>query len=239
MSISLFCLCLLAGWLVNVTADALPARQTLSTSWHQPFDALASLLPCTGYKITIGSPGHLYPRRTLMVWLSVVCLGWLAEQRTDNSIDSFILAAQAWFFLAIAVIDLEHRLVFNRMLLWAVPFTLLSNWFTHSQTLASIVWGAWLGLALFAPISVVWPGSIGMGDAKLASFIGLSFGLYNLWVVLLLSAWAGGIVGLVMLIRNRFRRGQTMAYAPYLVFGSWVVLFFNLDQGSRSLEWFR
>ena len=42
---------------------------------------------------------------------------------------------------------------------------------------------------------------------------------------LLIGIIAGGIGGLVVLVGNRFRRGKTMAYAPFLVVGVWFVLY--------------
>jgi prepilin signal peptidase PulO-like enzyme (type II secretory pathway) len=234
ISLALFSLC--AGWLVNLAADTLPTRRSIRQTWYWPlYPALHLLSP----RPRLAAPYEQeQPRlgRSLAVWIAVFCLGWLAEWRTEGLLAAFILAGQAWFFLAIAVIDLEHRLVLNRMLVWAAPVIVLGNWVlgnwaTGTPALSLVLWGALAGFAIFATISFAWPGSIGMGDAKLAGLMGLTLGLNNLWLALLISACAGGLAGLLILIGSRFRRRQTIAYAPYLVLGAWVALFFGASQG--------
>jgi leader peptidase (prepilin peptidase)/N-methyltransferase len=73
-------------------------------------------------------------------------------------------------------------------------------------------------------IALLARGGMGMGDVKLAALIGLTTGLSGVLFALYIGILAGGVVGIALLIKNRFRRGQTMAYAPYLVIGAWVVL---------------
>jgi leader peptidase (prepilin peptidase)/N-methyltransferase len=136
-----------------------------------------------------------------------------------------VLAVQSWFFLAIAIIDLEHGLVLNRMLLFGLPFVLLSNIVIGSPNLNSTLLGGVAGFGFFLLLAVLAPGAMGMGDVKLAGFIGLITGLSGVMVALSLGILAGGVAGVLVLLRNRFRRGNTLAYAPYLVLGTWLFLF--------------
>ena len=109
-------LSLLAGWLVNLAADILP-KQRLA---HQGEAATNS---------PRAAPSLQHRRwRPLVVGVLACVLGWLAYLCTDNWPAGLLLAGQAWFFLAVAVIDLEHRLVLNRMLLAALPVLLLAQW---------------------------------------------------------------------------------------------------------------
>ena len=64
-----------------------------------------------------------------------------------------------------------------------------------------------------------------MGDVKLAGVIGLTTGLPGAIVAVTVGILAGGVAALAILVLTRFRRGVTMAYAPYLVLGAWVALF--------------
>ena len=123
------------------------------------------------------------------------------------------------------MIDFEHRLVLNRMLLFAVPLVLLGNILMGTPSLTSTLLGSIAGFGFFLLLALLAPGAMGMGDVKLAGFIGLITGLSGVMAALFLGILAGGIAGIVVLIRNRFRRGKTLAYAPYLVLGTWIFLF--------------
>jgi prepilin signal peptidase PulO-like enzyme (type II secretory pathway) len=227
MPLSLLLLSLLAGWLVNLAADTLPMRRNLRQTWYWPFCTMARLLP-RGMRLALASDASLlHPRRSLVVWASALALGWLAYQFTGGGLLTFMLASQAWFFLAIAVIDLEHRRVLNLMLLGALPFVLLGHLFTDSPTFANALLAGALGFALFGVMAVALSGGMGMGDAKLAGVIGLMLGLSATWFALFVGVMAGGLASLIILLRNRFRRRQTMAYAPYLVLGTWVALYWT------------
>ncbi|MCB0062665.1 MAG: prepilin peptidase [Caldilineaceae bacterium] len=229
---------LVAGWLVNVAADALPTRRSLRSTWHGPF----ALFPGVGAHargidnvpaaeqdgvdpVAIDGRQPLPLRRYRIVFGMALALGLLAMSQSTNWSAMLILAIQAWFFLAIAVIDLEHRLVLNRMLLWGLPFVLLGNLITGAPSLTSALLGGVAGFGFFLLLALLAPGAMGMGDVKLAGFIGLMTGLSGVIAALFLGILAGGVAGAVVLIRNRFRPGSTIAYAPYLVVGVWVFLF--------------
>ena len=83
-------------------------------------------------------------------------------------------------------------------------------------------------------------GGMGMGDVKLAGLIGLTTGLSSVLVALFIAILAGGVAGAIIIINGRRRhhswRGQTMAYAPYLVIGVWVVLFDGIELLHNYLE---
>lgn len=204
-------LSILAGWAVNLLADGVPERKNV-------FELLRS------FRLLIQE----HRTRYLLVLFMAVALGELAYRHAGWSLIGAILGIQAWFFLAIAVIDLEHRRVFNRMLAPALPLILIGNWLTGLPTLRSALWGALFGFCVFLVLALLWRGAMGMGDVKLAGVIGLATGLSGSLIALLVSFYAGGLAAVFILLRSR-KRGQTMAYAPYLVFGAWVALFFGTD----------
>jgi prepilin signal peptidase PulO-like enzyme (type II secretory pathway) len=221
----------LAGWLVNVVADTTPLRLSWRVNWLNPLKALAT------YSTTADQPANSAHRlRYWAVWLTATMLGWLAYQRIGMTTEGLILALEAWFFLAIAVIDLEHRKVLNQMLLVALPLILVFNLVIGFPGLISAVLGALAGLGCFLLLALVKPGSMGMGDVKLAGLIGMAAGLPGVIIAILVGIYAGGLVALILLVRNRFRSGQTMAYAPYLALGAWVALYFGADLWQIYLE---
>lgn len=210
-----FALSLLAGWLINLVADTLP-RQRLARLGEAETPPLAAAAALRRW------------RQPVVVVLAGA-LGWLAHLCTGSWSAGLLLAGQAWFFLAVAVIDLEHRLVLNRMLLAALPVLLLAQQLVGKPVFGAALLGGLFGFGLFLALALIRPGSMGMGDVKLAGVIGLTVGLPDLYLALLVGVVAGGLVGLFILIRSGFRRGQSVAYAPYLVLGAWSALYLRAD----------
>jgi len=205
-----------AGWVITLLADTLPVRRNVRETWRWPLQRLG-VLPAD-------SLPHPHAGRYLLIWLIAILLGGLVYQRWGWHWQALLVAVEAWFFLAIAVIDLEHRLVLNRMLLAALPFAFAVQLAQGIGALLSALIGALVGFGLFLLIALLVRGGMGMGDVKLAGLIGLTTGLSGVLPALLIGIMAGGVGAILILVRHRFRRGQQMAYAPYLVLGVWVVL---------------
>lgn len=206
---------LLGGWAVNVLADALPTARPVRAVWAATWQAWRP-----GRQ-----PVHVWRRRAVLivavlpVWLAVRTAGWSAQ--------AAVLTLYAWFFLAVAVIDLEHRKVLNRMLGPALLAMLGISLWLGRPTPASALLGALAGFGFFLLVALLRRGGMGMGDVKLAGVIGLATGLGGVLVALVVGILAGGVAALVLLGVTRFDRRATMAYAPYLVVGAWTALFWG------------
>ncbi|MBX3014639.1 MAG: prepilin peptidase [Caldilineaceae bacterium] len=222
--IGVLCWGLVAGWVVNLVADTLPKRQAMHTSplW---FLAQQSRPALAGSRTGAQTPRR---QRYLGVWVAAILLGGLVFWQLGWTPKALLVAVEAWFFLAIAVIDLEHRIVPNRMLLVAAPIVLVANLLLGELAFASLLLGAVAGFGFFLVLALLAPGGMGMGDVKLAGLIGLTTGLASVVPALFIGILAGGVASVVILLTNRLRspaeRKQTMAYAPYLVVGVWVTL---------------
>jgi len=127
-------------------------------------------------------------------------------------------------FGLIFVIDLEHRLVLNRVVLGGAVLALAGSLLWGWPPFAEALLGGAVGFALFLLIALAKPGGIGMGDVKLAGLIGLMIGFPNVLVALLIGIIAGGIGALVLLLSRRVHWGSYLPYAPFLVTGAMVVL---------------
>jgi leader peptidase (prepilin peptidase)/N-methyltransferase len=126
--------------------------------------------------------------------------------------------------VAVAAIDLEHRIVPNRILLpaavWAVVGWALVEPSFLPEALAAGA-GAFLFLLLAA---LAYPAGMGMGDVKLAGAIGLYLGLAVIPALLVAFA-AGSIVGVAMLVREgAAARKKGVPFAPFLAVGGFVGL---------------
>ena len=70
-------------------------------------------------------------------------------------------------------------------------------------------------------------GGLGMGDAKLGAALALTLGFFGvelLLLALLLALLGGGAVSIAGLVARRLRRGQAIAFGPFLLAGAWAVL---------------
>jgi leader peptidase (prepilin peptidase)/N-methyltransferase len=118
----------------------------------------------------------------------------------------------------------EHRLP-NRLVLPNLAIALLA-------ALAAGALGDWAPLlaglgtgAVLVVLSLV--GGLGMGDAKLGAALALtlgSLGVEPLLLALLLALLGGGAVSIAGLVARKLRRGQAIAFGPFLLAGAWAVL---------------
>lgn len=145
------------------------------------------------------------------------------------------LLAFAWVLVVAAVIDLEHRIIPNR-LTYRLPLVLLPL-----VVLAAALDGAWDDLlrAVIAGVGV--PGimfllaelfrivrgkmGLGMGDVKLAVSIGLVVGYLGgleLVVFAYATVLAAVVVAIALLVAGRARLASRIPFGPYLALGALV-----------------
>ncbi|HWM12143.1 MAG TPA: prepilin peptidase [Solirubrobacteraceae bacterium] len=130
----------------------------------------------------------------------------------------------AALMIAVAAIDLEHRIVPNRLLapaaLWAVAAWAVVDPSFLAEALAAGA-GAFAFLLLAA---LAYPAGMGMGDVKLAGAMGLYLGL-SVVPALLTAFVAGSVVGIAMIVREgRDARKAGVPFAPFLALGGLVGL---------------
>ncbi|MEX2210231.1 MAG: A24 family peptidase [Gaiellaceae bacterium] len=125
--------------------------------------------------------------------------------------------------VAISVVDVERRIVPNRIVLPAAALVLAARTLTHP----SPVWLlAGLGAALFLlAAGLAYPGGMGMGDVKLALLLGFAVG-DTVPVALMVALLAGLVPSLALLARHGARaRRMAIPFAPCLALGGLVALF--------------
>jgi leader peptidase (prepilin peptidase) / N-methyltransferase len=140
-------------------------------------------------------------------------------------------AAVAAFFcavlVAVSVIDLEHRIIPNRIVLPATVVVLAAN----SARDLSPKWAiAALGASgfLFAA-ALAYPAGMGMGDVKLALLMGAALGK-TVSVALMAGMLAAMIPGLFLIARHGAKaRKMGIPFGPFLALGSVVALFWGHD----------
>ncbi|WP_017905427.1 prepilin peptidase [Pseudomonas asplenii] len=140
-----------------------------------------------------------------------------------------LLLALTWGLLAMSLIDADHQILPDALVLPLLWLGLIANHFALFTTLSDALWGAVAGyLSLW---SVYWifkllTGKEGMGhgDFKLLAMLGAWGGWQILPLTILLSSLVGAILGLMLL---RLRNAQTstpIPFGPYLAIAGWIAL---------------
>jgi len=229
---------LVLGPAVNLLIDRLPRDRSLVAPPNCSSCAAArpnrSLLPLAGWLLARGRCercGTALPRRVLLVEVALPLAGaalGLHDGTTARSLVQLLLVA---YFVATVAIDLEHRLVLNRMtgigLLAALGIAAVGL----GLSLPAALIGATVGFLLLWLPALLLPG-LGMGDVKLAAVIGALVGFPAVVTALELGVLAGGVAAGLLLATRRVGRRGTLAYAPYLVLGVVPVLFGLIGHGA-------
>ncbi|MFZ1996282.1 MAG: prepilin peptidase [Solirubrobacteraceae bacterium] len=128
--------------------------------------------------------------------------------------------------VVITRIDLEHRIIPNRILaplaLAAVVLTVvLQPHLLGERLIAGAAAGGFLLVAVLA-----YPAGMGMGDVKLAAVMGLVLGR-AVAPALMIALIAGTVVGIGIIARRGVREGRKIAipFGPFLALGAIVALF--------------
>lgn len=126
--------------------------------------------------------------------------------------------------IAVAAIDLDHRIVPNRILAPAAAWALVGLALIEPAALpAHLAAGAGAFLFLLT-VALIYPGGMGMGDVKLTGMLGLYLGM-SVVVALLVAVLAGSLVGIALIVRRgAVARKAAIPFAPFLALGGFVGL---------------
>ena len=131
----------------------------------------------------------------------------------------------AAMLIAVAGIDLDHRIIPNKILLpaaiWGLAATIAFRPDNVDDSL--IAGGVAFGALLLA--AVAYPAGMGMGDVKLAGVMGIYLGS-GVAPAMLVAFLAGSVVGLAIIAREgRDARKKGVPFGPFLALGGLVGIF--------------
>lgn len=153
----------------------------------------------------------------------------------DGAHDLLLGLVLVVLLVPIALIDLDHRIIPNRLTALGGIAALAIGAATDlagvpEQLIAAAAAGGFLLLAALAR-----PGGMGMGDVKLAGMLGLFLGR-EVAVALLVALVVGTLVGVVVMARRGVTEGRRTAipFGPFLALGGVVALL----AGSELVDWY-
>lgn len=134
-----------------------------------------------------------------------------------------------WGLLAMSMIDVDHQLLPDVLVLPLLWLGLILNNFGLFVPLENALWGAVAGyLSLW---SVYWlfklvtgKEGMGYGDFKLLAMIGAWGGWQVLPLTILLSSVVGAVVGSMLLRMQLAGRDTAIPFGPYLAIAGWIAL---------------
>ena len=158
----------------------------------------------------------------LLVTTSAFCLvGWRYE---GNELHLAIVSAYACALIICSATDLLAYRVPN-----VVTYPFIVAAFAIGMTLSGanrldvLAGGLLFGGLLFVP-SLLSGGAMGMGDVKLALFVGFALGLSNVIPAMILMALGGGAAAIFLLLTKVRGRRDPIPYAPFIAAGAFVVM---------------
>ncbi|BCR23357.1 type 4 prepilin-like proteins leader peptide-processing enzyme [Aquipseudomonas alcaligenes] len=134
-----------------------------------------------------------------------------------------------WGLLAMSMIDCDHQLLPDALVLPLLWLGLIGNQFGLLSSLEDALWGAIAGyLSLW---SVYWlfklltgKEGMGYGDFKLLAMLGAWGGWQVLPLTILLSSLVGAVLGVIMLRLRNQETSTPIPFGPYLAIAGWIAL---------------
>src|SRR5947208_13670659 len=121
--------------------------------------------------------------------------------------------------IAVAGIDLEHRIVPNKILVPIAVWAVGAGAVVHAHALPALLAAGAGAFAFLLVAALIHPAGMGMGDVKLAGVMGLYLGV-SVVPALLVAFLAGSIAGLGLMLRHGSRGRKTgVPFAPFLALG--------------------
>jgi len=220
---------LLIGSFVNVVAYRVPRRESLVTPGShcpscdmplKPWDnipVLSWLLlsgRCRGCKEPIAKRYPLVEATTAVLF-GAVALVHLRD--TPRLVLGIVLVA---FLVPIALIDLDHKLIPNRLTAPAAVLAIvLGTALDPGGEVERLIAGLAAATALALP-SLLHPSGMGMGDAKLVGVMGLFLGL-AIVPAFFIAFVAGTALGIAVILRKGMSEGRRtkIPFGPFLALG--------------------
>jgi len=153
-----------------------------------------------------------------------------------------ITAAYCYLFIVLGVIDLEHKLILNKIVYPAMVVAVIISIFWPQSGIIPLPWpeavngiiGGGIGFVFLLIPALIYRGGMGWGDVKMAALIGLVTGFPLVFVSLLMGVIIGGLVAGILLLLKKKKRKEPIPFGPFLAVATIVTLLW----GSNIFHWY-
>jgi len=250
---------LMFGGVINLLADQLPRWRRVrrlpfcpDCEATRPVWQWLAIVAYAGARARCPQCQKRLPLRSLLVELGAAGLGaflWLLYGRAGEWAYLALYSLYSVILVLVLVIDLEHKLILNIVVLPAWGLALAGS-LIHPvpQFYRLALLGGVLGYGLLCLIHLfgvlfvkvisraqgkeIQAVAFGLGDVRLGGFMGLALGFPQVLYALLIAILLGGVAGLIYwfvraFIQHRYSLLTAIPYGPYLVTGTFLVMFFS------------
>lgn len=133
-------------------------------------------------------------------------------------------------FLIVAIVDLKYSLIPTSFVYLASFVALFYDYFylTSDEFVNNVVVAFALALFFLLVVLITRGRGMGSGDIPLVFLIGLILGWPAALGAIFLAFVLGATVAIILLILGRKKFGQTIPFAPFLIFGAIIALFWSV-----------
>ncbi len=176
-----------------------------------------------------------YPMVELLCGLLWLAVFWHPGLPWTPAIQSWTFPAELWpglfcvtILLMVSGIDLDEQIIPNRVVLPGIVLGLFALGAVSivrgdPHVMLRAVYGMLIGGGFLGIIAFLAPRGMGMGDAKLAAFMGIFLGFYIL-AGLLIAFLLGSLGGIALLATRKKGRRDRIPFGPFLALGGVLAL---------------
>jgi leader peptidase (prepilin peptidase)/N-methyltransferase len=215
---------LLLGLLVGPVADRIATNAPVLPAPSDDADAVRERRPLLAAA----------PRSSLfvLVTLATALLGGACGLAFGLTATALISAVFCWILVVVTRTDLEHKLIPNRIVVPGTVLVLVAR--TLDEPSVEWLLAALAAGAVMLVIAFIYPAGLGMGDVKLAAYLGAGLGAAVV-VGIFVGFLAAFVPAAVLLVRHgRAARKAAIPLGPFLALGAVVALF----AGDDVLDWY-
>lgn len=145
------------------------------------------------------------------------------------------------FFVSVLIIitfiDIDHQLILNCLTYPTIIVGLLIS-IINGMFLSALI-GVTVGFVIIYLLVVVSPylfgkEGMGYGDVKLVAAIGSFLDWQGVVLTIFIASFLGSFVGIALILSKKIKRGEYIAFGPYLCIGAVIVLLC----GNKIITWY-
>jgi leader peptidase (prepilin peptidase) / N-methyltransferase len=251
MDIIINLLLIIVGWLgsyfINFLCDILPltVEETPHSLFSLPFCTQCShersikefglFRPCR-------QCGKRVPVRYWFVLVASIAACFLAFYMPVKGLFWWLYLVVLYYFLVVAIIDIEHRIILRSLTLFGLLLCLLAGFLINGLPLTLL--GSGSGLVVMLLIYLAGVGfskwmerkrgepmdeALGKGDIYISTLAGLLASFPGIFSTLLTAIVLGGLGSLVvviyMVLKKEYKAFTPIPYAPFIIFATLLALY--------------
>ncbi len=223
----------LAGIAINHAADILPTRKflhqhpaCLECNMLRPirqWSALIARLRGQHLCLHCHTPRKYLPRSIIIELVTPLFFIFLLG-RYGATLYLGLITVYTIVLILVTVTDLEHRLIFNKIILPAIVLTIAASFFTPNLSWRGSLLGGIFAFVIIYLAALLSRGGLGGGDVTLSTFLGFAMGFPKIMLSLMFGIFLGGFVALLLLITRRVGLRTFIPYGPFLTITGWIML---------------